>query len=758
MDSLAPHNNKGEADARPSRPSRRKSIGAGILLFVLLLAGWAALADRLVHWVTQSDIDSFVLRSRDSADQVATNLARNLQDDVRQLGNLPEVFTEDAILRAPIMSDAKSDSPVQQAALQNADLRLNRLADQLGVDLIYLLDRDGKCVASSNFRASDSLVGVDLHTRQYFTSIENGGRGRQFGFGFATRAPGLFFAAAVRKDGVFYGGVVLKRSMRSLFRLTTRSGALLVDEYGVVVASTNERALWHYLPESSAAGLGGDFLQERYRLDALERLDIVPDQMESPVSLVHLFNDGVPSLMTARPIGDSGLRLVYFTPLPDLIALRGRGVIAFWLVFVSGSLILALVAGAVSYVLQTRHRVAAIRYSYQKLSALSRELAAEKETAQAADRAKSRFLATMSHELRTPFSGILGMVDVLRASDLPPPALEQIGLLERSARALLGLLNDILDFSKVDAGQLHVENVPFDLQPIIHDLGAIQRVVASAKGISLVVEGGGDRPLVGLGDPSRLRQILNNFLSNAIKFTALGQVTLNVETVGQHDARHLKISVADSGPGISADTKERLFQPFFQADASTTRKHGGTGLGLAISKKIAEAMGGRIGVDSEPGFGAIFWVETPFPETDLHPVNADMPSNALVAAVADHGEPKRILLADDDEVNRLVIGGMLRRGGHQVSFALDGREAVREVQDNDYDLVIMDMHMPEMDGIEATRAIRTLMSGRSQIPIIGLTADAIVENRPQYLAAGLTDLLTKPIGANDLIAVVRRYG
>jgi signal transduction histidine kinase len=743
----------GEKPHDPPVRWRRLSAVLGLLCLLAVLGGWYFLAGSLVHWLTSRDIDNFVLRTRDSSDQIATNLARNMQDEVRRLANIPEALAGDPVLRAPLIT---RQEPARAAALKEADERLRQLADLYEADLLYVLDANGLCIAASNYQSEKSVEGTDLKGRQYYIAIQNGGRGRQFAFGTATGTPGVYFSSAITRDGQFLGGVVVKRNMRNLFHLTSRNPAFLVDEYGVAVASTIEPALWHYLPDSAAAGLGTDFLRDRYHQPALGMIDIRADRSLATVSLVHLLGDPTPSLMTARPIGDSGLRLVYFTPVPDLLAMRARAQMTFWLVFITGGLVLILIAGAVSYVLQSRRRVAALRYSYQKLSALSRELAAEKETAQAADRAKSRFLATMSHELRTPFSGILGMVEVLRGSALPDEAMEHVSLLERSARALLGLLNDILDFSKIDAGQLTIDTVAFDLKPMVDDLQRIQSVVAGAKGIGLSVEGL-DHSLIGLGDPDRLRQILNNLLSNALKFTAMGGVAMTIGTSGEGAGRRLAIAVTDSGPGMSADTRDHLFQPFFQGDGSTTRRHGGTGLGLAISRRIAEAMGGAISVESEQGKGSTFRLDVPFAENDGRPLawenRSPEPARPAPAALV----KRRVLLADDDEVNRLVIGGMLRRMGHDVLFALDGRQAVREVSRQEIDLVIMDMHMPEMDGIEATRAIRTLAGAKGGIPVIGLTADAIAENRSQYLAAGLDELLTKPISATDLNAVIRRY-
>ena len=734
-------------------PHNRLSVllAAGALLAAL--AAWYFLAGGVVHWLTSGEIDNFALRSRDASDQIATNLARNLQDEVRRLSNLPDALAGDFRLRAPLVEH--QDPQSRKAALDEANERLRELADQYEVDLVYLLGPDGICVAASNYQSEKSVVGTDLRMRQYFTAIQNGGRGRQFAFGSATGVPGVYFSSPINKDMQFAGGVVVKRNMRGLFHLTTRNAAFLVDEYGVVVASTVEPALWHYLPDSAAAGLGTDFLRDRYRQPSLSALSIRADHSLAAVSLVYLMEEGVPSLMTARPIGDSGLRLVYFTPVPDLQTMRARAGMTFWLVFITGSLILTLLAGAVGYILQSRRRVTALRYSYQKLANLSHELALEKETAQAADQAKSRFLATMSHELRTPFSGILGMVEILRDSELPEEALSQVRLLERSAKALLGLLNDVLDFSKIDAGQMKVENVPFDARVVIDDLKQIQSVVASAKGIGLTVLGA-EGPLIGLGDPSRLRQILNNFLSNALKFTAMGGVEVKIQLEGEGEGRRLRVNVTDSGPGMSSETREHLFEPFFQADASTTRRHGGTGLGLAISKRIAEALGGRVGVSSESGRGSTFWLDVPFPPTAERPVNLDGQAD-FAPKPAPPQVKRRILFADDDEVNRLVIGGMLRRFGHEVAFALDGRQAVREVTRQDFDMVIMDMHMPEMDGVEATRAIRTLTSAKARIPIIGLTADAIIENRAHYLSSGLDDLMTKPISASDLARVIQRF-
>ena len=373
--------------------------------------------------------------------------------------------------------------------------------------------------------------------------------------------------------------------------------------------------------------------------------------------------------------------------------------------------------------------------------------------ADAANAAKSRFFATMSHELRTPFTGILGMVELLRSSNLPGDAPQQLNVLDRCARVLLGLLNDLLDFSKIEAGQMAVEQVPFDLRPVLSDLSQLYGTAATTKGLALTLampEGN----LTGLGDMFRLRQVVVNFLSNAIKFTQQGGVTCTASLAeGGAEGRRLTVSVSDTGPGITPDVAARLFQPFSQGDTSTSRNFGGTGLGLAICKRIAEAMGGTVGLRSTEAAGATFWLEIPFPATALAAVNLQTEAKTSVPRET---RPRRILLADDNEVNRLVIGNMLRRAGHEVALAEDGQEAVDAVVAQDFDLILLDMQMPVLDGREATRAIRAMLPPKGSIPIAALTADAMTENRGSYMKAGLNELLTKPIRATDLQAAVER--
>jgi signal transduction histidine kinase/DNA-binding response OmpR family regulator len=403
----------------------------------------------------------------------------------------------------------------------------------------------------------------------------------------------------------------------------------------------------------------------------------------------------------------------------------------------------------------------------------TRDLRREKARAEAASRAKSEFLANMSHEIRTPLNAVLGMTSMLLETPLSVRQRDCVETIRHSGGALLSVINDILDVSKIEAGALEIELLPFVLSDSLEDALEIVRPKAEAKGLSLVRRIGPGVPDAIASDAARLRQILVNLLDNAVKFTERGEVSLDVELVppagglagsagdpgdpgdpsgpGDTEDVELRFIIRDSGIGVPPERLDRLFQPFSQADSSTTRLYGGTGLGLVISRRLAEHLGGGMWVESTPGKGSAFSFTIRCQPAEAVP-HAPTPSPAPLAALL----PLRILLAEDNSVNQKVALLMLERLGYRADVAADGYEALAAVLRQRYDLVLMDVHMPGMDGLEATRRIRAEAPADHQPRIVALTANVLVEYRKACLEAGMNDFLSKPMLLADLRAALLR--
>jgi signal transduction histidine kinase/CheY-like chemotaxis protein len=387
--------------------------------------------------------------------------------------------------------------------------------------------------------------------------------------------------------------------------------------------------------------------------------------------------------------------------------------------------------------------------SSSELMGAMRELSATKEDAEAANTAKSAFLATMSHEIRTPLNGVLGMAQAIAGDpQLPPHLKARLEVISQSGAAVLAIISDILDLSKVEAGKLELERAEFDLEALLRSACASFAGLAEDKGLAfkLSVEG---LDGVYLGDPVRTRQVIGNLVSNAIKFTAEG----TVEVRAGPTVDGCEIVVRDTGVGVTPQQRERIFQPFAQGDETVTRKHGGTGLGLAICRELVECMGGRIELTSEVGAWTEFRVVLPLRAVRASPKPVD---HAALSAPAPGA--LRILAAEDNATNQLVLQALLEPLGGSLTLVSNGAEALEAWRTADWDVVLMDVQMPVMDGVEAAKAIRAAerAEGRVRTPIVALTANAMTHQTQAYLDAGMDDFVAKPIRVEELFAAIER--
>ena len=594
------------------------------------------------------------------------------------------------------------------------------------LDAITAIDAEGNLL---NFSRYWPIPRVNVADRDYFQALRRDpGRAVFIGEPVQNRGDGIWTIYIARRvngvDGEFLGlilGAVRLEYFERLYQTVApgRDGATgLFRDDGTLLA--------RFPNQAGQTGRSFGSSQVFRQLLASQALSLVSEQVSQA--------DGRRRLIAAHQVPRYGM--VVTASVGVAAALAEWRQQAGWLLGAAG--VVEVVMVALGLLLRRLRNQQAVQAAQE----------AARAAAEAANRAKSDFLANMSHEIRTPMNGVVGMLQLLRHSPLVPEQQRWCETMTRSADALLRVVDDILDYSKLEAGRIELAPQPCDVAGLLAEVADLLRAGAAAKGLVLRLVVQGAPPPALLLDPTRLRQIVLNLLSNAVKFSAVGEVVLTLETLPEG----LRIAVRDGGIGMTPETVATLFTRFTQAESASTRRFGGTGLGLAISRELARLMGGDIAVASVLGEGSTFTLALP---AVVAPVQAAAP--APVEPVAAGGLPAlRILVAEDDEVNRLVIEAFLKPGGHRLRFVHNGAEAVAAVQREAFDLVLMDVMMPGMDGPTATAAIRALPGPAARLPIVALTANAMQGDRQRYLAAGMDGYASKPIKRPLLAAEMAR--
>ena len=711
-----------EAPASPPRRIYERRLQVGVGVFCLLVIGlfWATLLTYLNQVETTA---------ADQAQRDVSNLTLAVEEQVKRT-----ILGLDQVL---LFADLEFQQLPNDADLERWAAHIPHLT---GISVrLAVADTEGNIVAPTTPGRPDGKP-LNIADREHFhIQMERADAGLVIGRSILGRVTGRWVIPLSRRitdrEGKLIGVTVLSLDRDYL----QRTFAML--DVGPGGAVTLFRDDGYILARSPALhGMHGHNTREEPShaelYHRLKHAGVVSGRVRSPL-------DGSERIASFRKVSGLPLIVGISRSVEEVLApVRETRQRILWLGALASLFFIALAAFLIAELNRRQHQTAQLRRA--------------KEAADQAREAKANFLATMSHELRTPLNSIIGFANLLIEAGLDEQQRQHFAKLVRDAgRSLLVIVNDVLDFSKIEAGKLTLNPKPLDVCHLAQSCCRLMEPMAAEKGLTLNPNPAPDLPSWVMGDEQRLRQILLNLLNNAAKFTERGSITLAVTKTAEGETApgRIRFSVVDTGIGIPQDKLGLLFDRFAQVDSSKTRPFAGTGLGLAISKQLVELMGGAIGVTSTPGAGSTFWFEVPLPETTAPATGQRSP----VPITGREGRPARVLLAEDLQTNQILVTAILTRAGHQVDVAENGALAVEAVQRADYDLVLMDVQMPVMDGLEATRKIRSLEGKVANIPIVALTASVLEQDVEACRTAGMDDFVAKPIDADALLGAVARW-
>jgi signal transduction histidine kinase/DNA-binding response OmpR family regulator len=736
----------------------------GIYVFALLL--WLAASWFVTDYILATRGNALIQDKAAAIDRQAVNIAKGIASDLNDLHGIPTVVASDGVVLnilsrfgadarpSPLAVEQRKKTWAEDAQLKSIDSHLNLIATSLGADVVYVINAAGDCVAASNAGKQESFVGTNYASREYFLEAMAGKKGYQYAMGKMSNIPGLFFSAPVILDGRIVGVAVAKINLPALLQLVNQADAFITDGNGVIILASDTTFEMRSLPGAAIAGLSKAERIARYKREDFPVLSINPWPGRWGASLHRFDEENQPIILTDRPLQEKETKVHVFRRLPEIVEIDQDKLKQFLLLGISGAVVLLFIGMRIIF-LRTRklaeealHQTrldaeTAILAKNAELMASCNEIEIQRLRAETASLAKSDFLANMSHEIRTPMNAILGMAEILSETELTPEQRRYVGIFQNAGNNLLDLINDILDMSKVEAGQMELDKADFSLEQSLNDQIDLNAIRAFDKGLELVLDIKPGVPEFVYGDAKRLKQCLTNLVGNAIKFSQEGAIVIGVRPVDDKPDM-LQFSVSDTGIGIPAEKHAAIFEPFSQADSSTTRRFGGTGLGLTITRRLVGLMEGDIWVDSKEGEGSTFRFTARLPQA-TQPVRTDIPVDL---------RNLKVLVVDDFPINRTIVRQYLQPLGAEVSEAESAKQALALLEEAavkgvPFALALVDSQMPEMCGIDLCVLIRA-NHALEGLKIIILSSDDTAKQRHRAKDLALTYLL-KPIKRHELI-------